>query len=352
MGCSKSAESQAMAIESTDSQSVIPSKVPDWQQLPPKLALMSAYSSLAAIAFAAAAAVATLLALESVLRSEDFGSLRVFDLWALIMSVQVALWVVFASLLMRHLSLMIRGVGIRLPGDGVRTSLTRRVAGFVLTVWIVVGVSLAVTSSLDLLLGASEPVRKAVLVSTVVGGLAALPALATASLIREFASSDALWPPGTYGAADFAFIQFLRSEFRTVVGMLGVVVALIVLATGALSNALDAGDALSGTPIEGNMRTTLVLLSGALYSGLLIAGYIYGRAAINRRASEMLDAWAPLPATSDATTLETGLEWRQSLGGHLGLETTLREGLATTAIVALPLLSAFMSSVVGQGLSL
>ncbi len=65
-----------------------------------------------------------------------------------------------------------------------------------------------------------------------------------------------------------------------------------------------------------------------------------------------MDAWAPLPATNDATVLEAGLEWRQNLGGHLGLETTMREGLATTAIVALPLLSAFMSSVVGEGLGL
>ena len=353
-----------MAPESNKNQSAMPSTSPGWRQLPPQLGPMSAHRAVTTIAFAATAAAASLLALRF-LAPDDLREVQEFNLWEFVVSVQVALWVVFTSLLMRHLSLMIRAVGMRLAGQGVRVSLNWRVAGFVLTVWIVVAASLAVMWLLDLLLGAPDSVRWAVLVFTVVGGLAALPALATASFIREFASSDALWPPHRYGEADFAFIQFLRREFRTVVGILGVVVAMIVLTTGGLSDALnecdkleacetvDASDARDGiNPPTENMRTKLVLAGGAFYSSLLIAGYIYGRAAINRRATEMLDAWAPLPAPNDPIALEKGLDWRQKLAGHLGLDTTLREGLAATAIVALPLLSAFMSSLVGQDFGL
>ena len=339
-----------MTIESSDSQSAMPSKPRDWHQLPPKLGPMSARSAVTTVVFAATAAFVTLLALRFAPAFADPELLEVpeFKLWMAVMSVQVALWVVFASLLMRHLGLMIRARGVRVPGEGVRTSLNARVGGFVLAVWIAGGASLVAMDRLDLVLGAPDPVRAAVLVITVVGGLAALPALVNAALIREFASSDEMWPPKTYAKADFAFIQFLRSEFRTVVGILGVVVAMIVLTTGGLSNALDAWDVMRDIK-TGQMRINLVLAGGAFYSGLLIGGYIYVRAAINRRATEMLDAWAPLPATNDTTALETGLDWRRKLGGHLGLETTLREGLATTTLVALPLLSAFMSSLVGQG---
>ena len=74
---------------------------------------------------------------------------------------------------------------------------------------------------------------------------------------------------------------------------------------------------------------------------------MYGRAGINRRASEMVDTWVRLPSTEDSAELEVILKRRDSVSGYLGLSSSLREGLATTVLAALPLLSALLSSLVG-----
>ena len=121
---------------------------------------------------------------------------------------------------------------------------------------------------------------------------------------------------------------------------------MIVLTTAGLLNALEA------ERIAPDHGVDLVLATGAIYSGFLIGLYLYGRAAVNRRASDMLDTWAPLPPTGDTATLETGLEWRAKLTKHLGLEASLRDSVATTTLVALPLLSALMTSLVGQGVNI
>lgn len=68
---------------------------------------------------------------------------------------------------------------------------------------------------------------------------------------------------------------------------------------------------------------------------------------INRRASEMLDEWVPVPCMKDSAEAVSLLDRRESLAAYLGLTSSLRESLTTTFVVALPLLSAFLSSLIG-----
>jgi hypothetical protein len=326
-----------------------PNPTPDWSTEPPEPHTWSG-SAIVLIAIGTLAAGLFTVAFirwnihES--SQPEFTETTEFALWVLLMATQVASWVFFFALLVRYLGLTNRAMAIRAPARSTRRTLWIRAFVFVLVVLVAFAVPNLAGAALGLQseapLWAHAPKSIAI---TVAGLAAAIPAMLVGSLSRDIAALDDTWPKESV-SADLKWIGFLRHQFRTVIGVLSIEIAMLVLVTGALSKAL-------ATPgIEtGNLSQSLVLAYGALFTVIVIAAYTYGRVAIDRRASKVLDQWTPLPERSQAQEtakeMKSSLDQRNALGAQLGLDVSLREGLGTTLLVGLPLISAFMSEIVG-----
>ena len=126
--------------------------------------------------------------------------------------------------------------------------------------------------------------------------------------------------------------------------VLSIEIAAVVLVTGVLNRALEAVD-------TGDLTQSFVLAFGALFTVPVVLAFVYGRAAINRRALLLLDQWTPMPERpadhSGAAAMKTAIEQRNTLKSELGLDQSLREELGTTLVVGLPLLSALVADLVG-----
>jgi hypothetical protein len=292
---------------------------------------------------AAAFALITWRANES--RVPEFTETREFGLWVLLLSIQVASWPFFLALLLSRLSLTREAMSIR-AGHGV---ISRRLwlRAIVFSIVVVTVLFVVMQVGLALGFGSGSPlwghVGKSTLI-TVVGVGAALPAMLSASILRDLAQEPQCWPDVSVDV-DLRWVEFLRRHFRSVLGVLSIEIAFVVLVSGALNQALAAVE-------TGNLDESLVLAFGGLFTVVVVAGYLYGTVGINHRARELLDQWTPLPGRpstpNEAASMKAAIEHRNTLGIELGLNETLREGLGTTLLVGLPLLSSFLSEVIGR----
>lgn len=178
-----------------------------------------------------------------------------------------------------------------------------------------------------------------VIVVFVLGGLAILPFLIVLKRVQLCAAERRSW---STRAGDIERIRVLRARLRTATASLGTVIALYMVSSGALSDAVDA----AALP---SVSDSLILVAGAWFTGVLAALYLYVFTAVDGRARRLLERAAPLPDPSPSTATEfTGAaSLRRDLSAELELGGDARQNLEGLIAVFSPLGAALLSRFAG-----
>jgi hypothetical protein len=170
----------------------------------------------------------------------------------------------------------------------------------------------------------------------VVAGVAIFPFLFVLKRTQLFAVEEGGW---STSARDIERIQFLRRQLRSATASLGTVIALFVIGSGALSDAVEAAG-LKPVP------DSAILVAGAWFTGVLAAIYLYVFTSLDGRARGILEGAAPLPDPSPAAAEEfvTSMGLRRELSAELELGGDARKNLEGLIAVFSPLAAALLSS--------
>lgn len=169
---------------------------------------------------------------------------------------------------------------------------------------------------------------------TVVTGLCAMPGLLGFLAVRSIARDDTCWYES--GACRLRLLLRLRAEIRRLLAVLGALLTLIVVATGMRRRALLSLDPGLHIPAEE------VLLYGLVFAVLLGVFFLSASSAVDRRAGDLVDEFAPLPDPADAEISER-IGRRDDLAGLVGLGGSWRT-FESVVVVAAPLLTALIGS--------
>jgi len=171
------------------------------------------------------------------------------------------------------------------------------------------------------------------------GAVAILPLLILVKQIELHADDDAAWSPGAHAIGR---ISRLRRALHIATAALGAIVALAVVGTGALRDAVAAAGV---EPVP----DTLVLVYGAWYTAVVAAIYIPAFWAIERRATRMLDEVAQLPDPDPETaqTFSERVAFRAEVAQQLGLDGNARQNLEGLVVVMSPLIGAVLTRLGG-----
>jgi hypothetical protein len=251
--------------------------------------------------------------------------------WQYLIAVSVMIWIVLAGLGL----VMLR----RLTAAAITVSrgATVRFAAFVYAVTVV-----------PLLIGAAAGLRNPYIMEGqnwkipllhLVAGLANLPLLAVLKGIERTAADDRGW---SATSADIARLRLLRRTTRLATAALGGVIALAVIATGALRQATAAAGL---TPLPDSFG----IVYGAAFTGVVAGVYLYVSSAVENRARSLLDQIAPLPDPSRASPPEfsTGRSFRGEVAEELELGVDPRADLQSLLAVLSPLIGALLTKVGG-----
>ena len=171
----------------------------------------------------------------------------------------------------------------------------------------------------------------------VVAGAASSPFLIGLKRIQLYAEDDGLWPGS---ADDIGRLQVLRRYLRSATAAMGTIVALAVVSTGALRNAVVA---VGKIPLP----QEFVLIYGAFLTGVVGAVYVYVFSAIEARARSILQTAAPLPDpdVASADHFSAVVKLRGELADVLELGGDPRKNLEGLIAVFAPLLGALITGV-------
>ena len=132
----------------------------------------------------------------------------------------------------------------------------------------------------------------------------------------------------------------LQENLQWFMSVLGAMVALGTLATGALRNAVLAVEAVN--PSE--YPSVLVLIYGAYYTMLVALTYIPVYTSLQAAGKGLQDAFFPLPAP-DAESWQSVYSKRKTLGEVLKLQVTGGQDLRASIAILSPLVSGIISTV-------
>jgi hypothetical protein len=173
----------------------------------------------------------------------------------------------------------------------------------------------------------------------VIAGVAAFPFFVVLKRVQLCAAEEIGW---STTARDIERIHLLRGYVRSATASLGAVIALAVIATGALRQAVEAATL---TPLP----DTFVLVYGAWFTGVLAAIYLHVFTALDGRARSLLEQAAPLPdpslAAAEAFAASTKL--RGELSAELELGGDPRKNLEGLIAVLSPLGGALLTRLGG-----
>ncbi len=262
--------------------------------------------------------------------ADQFDDVLLFDMWAGLFGALVGFALVSCLYAVVWLS------GLLALGDRVRW-LT--VAAWVATVLVVLATVFAA-----LFIGAAnaaDSVDKSLATQSrpliVLAALSQVPGLAGFLALRFIASEDAHW--GESGACRLRLVLRLRTELRRLLTMFGAFLTLLVITTGMRRQALLELNPALALPAE------QVLLYGLVFAVLLGLFFVVAAGAIDRRAVQLLDEFAPLPDPGEAA-LSDVLGRRTDLASLTGGGGSWRT-FETTVVIAAPLLTALIGSAIG-----
>jgi hypothetical protein len=169
----------------------------------------------------------------------------------------------------------------------------------------------------------------------VVAGVANFPFLFVLKRIQLCAVEKGEW---STSARDIERIQVLRRQLRSATASLGTVIALFVIASGALSDAVEAAG-LKPLP------DSAILVAGAWFTGVLAAIYLYVFTSLDGRARRFLECAAPLPDPNPAAAeaFVASMTLRRELSAELELGGDARKNLEGLIAVFSPLAAALLS---------
>lgn len=173
----------------------------------------------------------------------------------------------------------------------------------------------------------------------VVAGAAAYPFFVVLKRVQLSAAEEAGW---STTARDIERLHLLRRWLRSATASLGAIIALAVIATGALRNAVEASGL---TPLP----DTFVLVYGAWFTGIIAAIYLHVFTALEGRARSLMERAAPLPdpnlGAAEAFAASTKL--RGELSAELELGGDPRKNLEGLIAVLSPLGGALLTQLGG-----
>jgi hypothetical protein len=172
--------------------------------------------------------------------------------------------------------------------------------------------------------------------------LCALPGLAAFIGIRHIAADASLWDVA--GDVQLRLLRRLQAEVRRLLTLLGALLTLIVVVTGMRRNALLAYEEATSTEAT-NLPTTAVLVYGLVFAVILGVFYQLASGGIDRRATEILDHYAPLPDPSDPA-LSDKVRRRTDLATLTGA-TASWQTFQTTVAIAAPLVTGLIGAATG-----
>jgi hypothetical protein len=248
--------------------------------------------------------------------SRAIGGAAELAVWQFLITAQVVVWAVFAGAGLRAVKELDAHADAWLPESAPawRARWRGETARFLLFIYGVVVVLL--------IAGGVAGLRNPYVMSGqnwkipllhVVAGAAALPFFVVLKRVQLCAAEDVWW---STTAGDIARIHLLRRYLRSATASLGAIIALAVVATGALRQAVEAA---ALTPLP----NTFVLVYGAWFTGILAAVYLHVSSALDGRARSILEDAAPLPdpepeaaeAFAASTKLRGELSAELELGG-------------------------------------
>jgi hypothetical protein len=162
-----------------------------------------------------------------------------------------------------------------------------------------------------------------------------LPAMITFFVIRAVARGQLNWKesPG----CELRLLLALRREHRRLLGALGVLLTLIVIATG-----LRRRSFLSLKP-KADITVESVLLYGTGFLILLGLLHLVANTALDARSEDALSKFAPLPSPDSPNFVDELKRYRE-LGGLIGVGGGWRS-FESVALIAAPLLTALIGLV-------
>lgn len=256
--------------------------------------------------------------------------------WELVVTGSVVAWIVLAGVGAR----LLRDPSAAVPGVASWWHVVRRGKRYFAAVYGAVAFPLIFMVLADLgnptiLIG--QQWKNALL--HVVGAAAILPLLIVIKQVKLQAQDGGAWSPP---ADAIARMTASRRSLHVATAALGAIIALAVIGTGALRDAV-AGAGLDPLP------DTFVLVYGAWYTGVLAAIYLDAFAAVERRARDILEGAAELPAPSvgSAQAFSAAVALRAELAQQLGLGGDARQNLEGLVVVMSPLIGAILTRLGG-----
>jgi len=262
--------------------------------------------------------------------------------WQLLVTASVVVWTVLAGVglqLLKDLNACDgepRRGGRCAPSRGWR----RETIVFVVFVYIAIGVVLGVGA----IAGLRNPFVMdgqdwKIPVFHLVAGAANVPLLVVLKRVQLAAIDTSGW---STTARDVTRMRLLRRSLQSATACLGVVIALAVIATGALRKATAAAGL---TPLP----DTFVLVYGGWFTGVVAATYLFVFSALERRARWMLETAVPLPRPEPASaeTFSARRNLRAELSQELELGGDPRKNLEGLLAVLAPLVGALLTRLGG-----
>lgn len=259
--------------------------------------------------------------------------------WQLLITAQVVAWTVLAGAglrALRELNALFHAQFPK-PSSALRERWRKEPAWFLAFTYAVIG--------LLLVLGGVAGLRNPLLLPGqewkipllhVVAGAATVPFFVALKRIQLCASENTGWSTST--VRDIEHVHFLRRYLRTATASLGTIIALAVIASGALNHAVEAAELIP-------LPESFVLVYGAWFSGVLAAIYLYVFTALEGRARSIMERAAPLPEPdlASAETFTASTKLRNELTQLLELGGDPRKNLEGLIAVLSPLVGALLS---------
>jgi hypothetical protein len=263
--------------------------------------------------------------------------------WKGLVTAQVVVWIVLAGIGLR----MLRQLDAHADawfvesGRGWRVLWRWETLGFVLFIFAVIAAVFlpgAIVSGLNSPSVLTGQEWKSGLIFGA-GFVALVPFLVVLKRVQLSAAEEGGW---STSARDVERIRVLRRHLRSATAFLGTVIALFVISSGALSEAVKAAQL---PPLP----DSVILVTGGVFTGTLAAIYLYVFTAVDGRARGILERAAPLadPMPSEADEFSASIQLRRDLGTELELGGDARKNLEGLIAVFSPLLAALLTRFAG-----
>jgi hypothetical protein len=173
----------------------------------------------------------------------------------------------------------------------------------------------------------------------VVAGVATLPFFVVLKRVQLWVTEDSAW---SSTGKDVERVRLLRRQLRSATASLGAIIALAVVATGALRQAVEAA---SLEPLP----ETFVIVYGAGFTGVLAGVYLYVFGALDGRAREIVanGVRVPDPDPAAAEKFSARIELRRALAEELELGGDAKTNLEGLLVVLSPLVAAMLTRIGG-----